>query len=282
MEIDNNIISLARKRILLELHERRGLLNKETSDVIEKMTSRGILHSGITIKELSRVKSEEIKLRVEKAWEVAHRFIQTAGISYSEALADELKKLVEGSMTEDLREIKESAQKLMVIETPLSDLYRKSEAQLHVVRLRELAIINTEIDLFVLHLKNKEKMDKSVSNTHVHMAPHSNVGAIQIGEYSTANIMQNINTEAQTQILQALKDIEVLINRLDSISDCPKSEIIELLHEGQEEIQKQKPNKSKLREHLSTICMSIQTIASLKPAYDLLKVGAASFGINLP
>ena len=52
--------------------------------------------------------------------------------------------------------------------------------------------------------------------------------------------------------------------------------------EAKGELAKSEPNSTKLRSLLSTTATAIQTVASMKPAYELLKVGLTYLGITLP
>lgn len=282
MTVDQNVLSLARNRIKIELSERNDLLNKNISQVIAQMNARGVLHSSMTIQELAKVRSEEIKERINLAWETLYRFITTAGVSYSDDLADELKNVITGCIPEDLRGIKESPQKLMTQPTILSDLHRKSEVELYRARVNKLQIINTEIDLFVHHLKNKDKEAEQGAKQTIYINAYSTVGTIQTGDYSTATVTQTVNPQHRKEIVDLLKEIEHLISQNNILPERQKEEIIEIISDGQKEIQKKKPNISKFKSYMLTTGVTIRTIASLKPLYDMLKASLIPLGVNLP
>ena len=204
MELDSQTLGLARQRIKLEISNRRDAFQKEISRTLESMNARGILHSSIAINALAKVRADEIKERVTLAWTILHRFITNTGVSYSENLANKLKEIIKECIPEDLEDIKESRQRLGLTPT-LSEIHRKSEVQLHSQRLNSLSIICNEIDLFVQSLKAKEQ-DTMSGIKQVNITNYSPVGAIQTGENSLANVIQNINPENR-EIVKVLEEI---------------------------------------------------------------------------
>ena len=61
-----------------------------------------------------------------------------------------------------------------------------------------------------------------------------------------------------------------------------KDEVLELVEDGKIELAKTKPNVTKLTSYLGMISGALGAAANLKPAYDMLKAAASSFGIQLP
>jgi hypothetical protein len=123
---------------------------------------------------------------------------------------------------------------------------------------------------------SNEKSDQNVFNI------YSPVGAIQTGANAIAYPTQYLDTATQERLLNALKFVEEALANTDSLPSHPKSEIVELVQESRVEIQKEKPNTTKLQTLLSTVGASIRTVASLKPAYETLKTVLVYFGVNLP
>jgi len=156
----------------------------------------------------------------------------------------------------------------------------KSYSALDQARERALKQIHTEIDLFVLSLKNQQT-DSTQGASNVFNI-YSPVGSIQTGSGSTAYVMQHLDDQIRVQLSNALSQVEEGIVKLDKLPNHPKDEIMELVKESKSELEKQKPNITKLRSILSTVGASIQVVASIRPAYQVLKQTLSFLGISLP
>ena len=100
--IDEKIIKIANDRIRIEIDEQNINLRREIERIKAEMSGRGVLRSGMTIKRVTDLCVETVKNRAQLVWQTLFRFITTAGISYSEDLADELKRLVAQHLPEQL------------------------------------------------------------------------------------------------------------------------------------------------------------------------------------
>jgi hypothetical protein len=141
--------------------------------------------------------------------------------------------------------------------------------------------VYNEIDLFVLSLERRAEMsDKESAGTVINI--YSPSGAIQAGPHSIAYVSQAIDSEVREKVLHALEEVQAFLNNVEDLPEYPKNEILDLVLDGKSEVQKDKPNQTKLRSLLSTIGTSIQMMASAKPAYEVLKGALAYLGISLP
>jgi hypothetical protein len=155
------------------------------------------------------------------------------------------------------------------------------DRELDSAKNQALAKVGTEIDLFVHALKKKEAVETNGTSSTVFNI-YSPVGSIQTGDSSIANVTQNIDTEVKEQIRKALEDIELALNQPEVEPSSSKTELIEVVQESKDEIQKEKPNVTRLRSLLTTVGTSIQVVSSLKPAYETLKHALTFLGISLP
>ncbi|MEW5818066.1 MAG: hypothetical protein AB1798_22075, partial [Spirochaetota bacterium] len=155
------------------------------------------------------------------------------------------------------------------------------QEELDRARNQALAKVGTEIDLFVHSLKKKADSEKNGSSSTV-LNIYSPVGSIQTGNYSIANVTQNIDTEVREQIRKILEEINLALSHSEVETTAPKSELIEIVQESQKELQKEKPDVTRLRSLLITVGTSIQVVSSLKPAYETLKQALTFIGISLP
>jgi len=276
--IDKDVIRIAEERSRLEIGELIASLYQEIERIKRESSARGLLYSGATLNGITNACALTIKTMAQLIWQTLFRFLTTTGISYSETLANELKALVAKHIPENSFKgiLKQNVEK-----AGSPNLFTHLGPQLDAARQAALAKVGTEIDLFVYSLKKKVEMkEKETSSTIFNI--YSPVGAIQTGDSSIANVTQTIDTEVREQLRKVLEEIFLKLTKEDIALPYPKGEIIEIVQEGQEELKKQSPNITKLRSMLSTVGTAIQTISSMKPAYDALKQILPFFGISLP
>ena len=279
--IDQKIIKIAHDRVRLEIGEQNDRLRTEIDRIMEEMSGRGFLQPGMTIERISDLCMDTVKNRAQLVWQTLLRFITTTGISYTEELSQELKGLVAQHLPEklgDLRSyIKQTAE---LVGSP--GLHEEFEQELDNARITALLKVGTEIDLFVNSLRKKIESETNKSASTVFNIYSSPVGSIQTGDNSMADVTQNINTEVKDQIRKVLEEISLILNQSEVETSFPKGELIEVVQESQEELQKEKPNVIRLRSLLTSIGTSIRVVSSLKPAYETLQQALTFLGISLP
>jgi hypothetical protein len=278
--LNEEIVRIARDRVLIEIAEQSIQIRQEIQCIKEEMAARGLLHSGATVTRVSGVCVDAIKVRAQIAWQVYFRFLTTSGIMYAETLSDDLKSQVAEHIPEPLDEIKDYVRQIVLL-IRMPQLIDHVATELDVARRTALAKVGTEIDLFVQSLKRKQQMSSSTDASTVFNI-YSPVGSIQTGDYAVSHVSQNIDTEVKGRLLDALAKISEHLASDEVRLSHPKQEVVELIEESRLEIEKSGPNMTKLRGMLSAIGGSIQTVASMAPAYEALKLALAFVGVTLP
>lgn len=277
--LDDKIIDIARKRIMLEIEDQSIFLRDQIDRLKNEMSAKGMFGSGVTGRKIIDLCSQSIRNRAQLVWQTLFRFITTSGISYSDNLSSELKNIVAEYLPESLNNFKDVIER-NIPSTGVETIPRLME-DLSVARIHALSTINTEIDLFVHSLEKRNQIiedDKKATIVNI----YSPVGSIQTGDNAIANVTQIIDSDLRQQFASVLNNISEGLLSLESLPTFPKNEIEELIIDGQSELKREKPNSTKLRSIFSTIGASIQTVASLKPAYDTLKQLLTYLGVSLP
>lgn len=109
--------------------------------------------------------------------------------------------------------------------------------------------------------------------SHTSISVAGNVGAVQTGDNSVANVTMNV---AVGQVSGALRQIEA------SFRECDDSENVEVVKAAQEELQRSQIRTPVLRSLLFTIATAVTAIGAAEPALQALRDGAKSLGIPLP
>lgn len=277
--LDPKIVELASERIRIEVEDLNKRLSEEIAQSASKAAARGRFYSSPHVLEIFKLCKVNIHNKAQLIWIILHRFITTAGVSHSEDISDELKKIVINHLSRNFEKDTFRGKIPKLHGSPRE--YDNLESDLDGEREKAIRKISTEIDLFAESLKSKESKSGDKSSSTI-LNIYSPVGSIQTGPNSTAYVTQNIDTEAREKILTALNSVEEAIRDIASLPYHPKDEILELIHEGKSEVGKSKPNTTKIRTLLQTIAVSIQTVGSLQPAYEGLKLALTPLGITLP
>ncbi len=278
--VDQEIIRIARNRTQIEISEQNARIKEEIERIKAEMSARGTLHSSMTLKRITDICADAVKTRGQLTWQTYFRFLTTAGISHSDTLANELKELVSYHLPEQLGDLKGYVkQNADLVGSP--NLFDRLAHELDKARAVTLAKVGTEIDLFVHSLRKKEEMKIEGKNSTV-VNIYSPVGSIQTGDYATANVTQHLDADVRAALSEALNQIAVMLADSNIALPQPKAEIVELVDEGQQELKKNTPNITRLRSLLSAVGGSIQTVASMKPAYEMLKQALTFIDISLP
>jgi hypothetical protein len=159
--------------------------------------------------------------------------------------------------------------------TPRDPLARLSEGKVHAIRK-----VHSEIDLFVAGLEQVARVAQNGGATHVNIYG-GQVGILQTGASSTASTTVHLDGTSKREIAKALNTVEKALGEATHVP-FDRAEISEMIEESKSELDKPGPNVSRLRSLMVGVATSIQTVASLRPAYDAIKGGLALMGVTLP
>lgn len=279
--LDPKVAKLADERIQIQLNQRHKQFRQEITRVTDQMTLQGTLDSTIANREFFNRYASEIETRASIIWEELKKVLSAIDVHPSEELASHLKQDVEtyllstaNDLTKDIRKLANYIMSTQEIDNLIDKLTNTQN--------KALERINNGIELFVLSLsrtREKEVRDESTKNI---INVTGNVGAVQTGQGATANVTQIISSNDQEALFQALDDIRKYLESGGNLSGFLKEEVIELIDDSRAEIEKPNPNGTRLKTYLMSIAVSIQTVAGLKPAYEVIKFALSHFHIILP
>lgn len=275
--LDPQIADLVRKMIEVRFAECDERLEKDITRIKAEMASRGTLRSGMTFQRIYELCAHEISIRAMIVWQVFKRIISSVGVCPSETLAADLKDELEKYLPPDLprlNRIMEEAAGLTQHPEPRSLAEPRGQA---------LQRIGAEIDLFVLEMERlQEEAGKAAAVAGATYNFHAPVGAVQTGPGAAASIVQTLTREDKRYLLQALDGLIEVLRGFETVNGFKQEELVEVIRECRAEVGKPEPNRLKLGSALTTVATTIQTVASLQPAYQTLKAALLPLGIFLP
>lgn len=279
--LDPKVAELAHERVQIQLKQRNRQFRQEISRVTDQMALKGTLDSTIAYRELYNRYANEIETWASIVWEELKKVLSAIDVHPSEELASDLKQnvgthlvAITNDLTTDLRKFTNSIMNTQEID----NLIDKLTNTLNNASQR----IDNEIELFVLSLSRTKEKEVRAGSTKNIINITGNVGAVQTGQGATANVAQIINPGGREELLQALDDIRKYLESGGDLSGFSKEDVVDLLDDSRAEIEKPNPNGTRLMTYLMGIAAIIQTVADLKPTYEIIKVALSHFHIILP
>ena len=277
---DNNLLTILKKKIGFEISSQFPSIKDEIAEIKSEMLSKNMLQSGMTFKKVADLCERNISIRAEIISKTICTVVETSGIEYSAQLEDHLKEMASKHLPEKLGDIQgylRQTGKLVGLSLIDREIDRRLK-QFRVIRDLNLRRIYTDIE-FLMHKMEADLQRKYMDDRKNVFNINAPVGSIQTGDQSISNVNQSIDQSSRDTLSEALKIIKEAVLKEENISDRLKQDILEIVRDSNSEISKEKPSFTKLKELFSKISISVQTMTSLKPAYDLLKSAFACLGI---
>lgn len=267
----------ARFEKLLEARmlERRKQFPLELGQIDAQASARGVLHSSMRVLQLKQIHERELEIRAILVWESLVRVHRTFGCPMPETLRDDLKSEMNNRITQCFSELNcslvERAQKTRINMTVSLDESRQAVAAKH----------DIEIDLYVDSLSTNPLQQGAPSMTQSYNF-YGNVGSVQTGAGSVANVVQHLGAEDRASLSSALQEVKEALSIAPSIGDIQRKELLEIADECASQMAVESPNNTKLLTMFNVLGTATQSIASAQPAYQALKMALLPLGITLP
>ena len=127
-----------------------------------------------------------------------------------------------------------------------------------------------EVDLYVDSLFVSDP-DKGVASMTQNYNFYGNIGSVQTGANSTANVVQNLEPNDRDALLRALQQVRDAIFNASSVEERQREELVEIADECTSQMLTESPDNTELLTMFNVLGTAIQSIASAQPAYQVLK-----------
>ncbi len=277
--LDPQVIRLTTQFIEVEFEKRRQSLEAGTLAIAERLNKRGILNSSIHADEVIKLCKAEIETRARIIVEVHANILTQLNIQPYPDLVNELKERLRLFLP--LR----GDYMVAVDHEKRIGLHRPQSAsnELAAAREQELKRQDAQIELTVFSSLSKSQTEAtqntSVTHNYIINAP---VGAFQTGAGAVATVSQTFNAGDRATLVKALELVKDAIQREKNINTFNRAEVIELINDGKAEVEKPKPNGTKLASIMNTVSSAIKTVETFQSVYQTLKNALGPFGITLP
>lgn len=259
----------------VRISERRNQFPAKFAQIDAQATAYGMFRSSGRILQMGKAHEQELASRSAIAWDCLTRVHRTLGSPMSDTLRDDLKEEMARRITECSAELNWSLSK----QIKKSD--NNASFSLDETRIAEVAKHNIEIDLYVDSL-SESLATKGTTPMTQNYNFYGNIGAVQTGANSTANVIQNLTVDERASISSALQQVKEALSDAPSIADTQRYELLDIANDCVSQMALESPNTIKLLTMLTVLGTSIQSIASAQPAYQALKVALLPLGITFP
>lgn len=267
------LVDAARRRVLLQVEDRRRALAIGFRDIKSQSAVRGALGSSSVRVQTRNLVQQEYRIRAQIAWQAWQEALATQPTvplaDLRDTLVGEIRRCLEVE-SQDVQDIYAQA-----IQVSNSRGLNPSE-ELAEFRAEALERAASSIDYAILAATSREPAGAKEVTFHF----HGPVGAVQTGHGSIAAVVQNFGSTERVALLGALEAVEREV--VPAMPAPEQVQVVEVIADVRAEAKKERPNALKLRAGLSAIATTIQTLGSATSAYALLKGAAALVGLHLP
>lgn len=274
--IDLNVVRITDRLLESEFHRREQSLSRETLTIREKATFQNALRSSGTMLLVKDLACRELRARTYLAWELLQRSLSDTGVTLDSNLADELFTWVQRVLEVQFQEMVRYIDRTL---TPLGLNAGAGPLQDEATALKKE--VRTRIDYLVLTLERRVSDSAPSASTNV-MHFYGTVGAVQTGSLSSASVAQQMTQADLTAIASALARVADEIGAASDLAADDRAALAEVISEVRDELRKEKPNPLRVRHLAMGIAGGIQTVASLQPAYQAVKMAVLPLGVVLP
>lgn len=249
-------------------------LDRDINTSIGKWSASGALLSGGAMLGLVRECTNSIPVRAQVALNLLLRTLAAHGTPLTDEVSSDCREIVFGLLNDQRSQFIARLE-----ETPPFRMKNAGSARQSALKDIDEVIdlenrrIQGEINLIVAASK-RPTADSSPS-----LNFHGPVGVVQTGSGSYAVSNQTIDASAAQKLNEALAKLEA---DLSSESGTEVDDVRELVADAKTELQKERPNPSKVKALFQGIGSTIEFMPKIRPAYDAVKWAASLVGINLP
>jgi hypothetical protein len=259
-----------------EMAPREQSLGRALLDVQSRHVRNGTLGSSMAVQGYARAGCDEMAVRAESIWKAIHE-------SHSSLVG-----LAEPGTLQDLREQVQrhvEAQERLVVglcNERLGPARQLRQPQFQGLVDRDIrqrtaqlvAGIDIKIQFYIDSLNRKSAAVQGGATYNF----HGSVGAVQTGANATANVQ--LNAGDRDQLLAALDTLRQAIATNGEIADAQRGQTIEVVDAAAEALRAERPNPSMILALMNGVATTVQTVASLRPAWELVRdiLTRAGFG----
>lgn len=271
--LDTHVLTRIKDYIGAELGPRDRTLGIALRDAQSEFVKHGTLNSSMAAQRYAQVGRDELAVRARIIWAAVRRSYESlVGPTYGVSTLDDLRQQISAFMEEQARIVGGIAAE----RAKSHDAYRSIiEVEIANYRRELVRMLDIEAQFFVDGLKRAT----SEGGTAPVMNFHGPVGTVQTGTFATAHVL--LSGHDRERLTQALANLAQAIERNTEVLAEQKRQAAELVTDAVSAVKAQEPNPPKITGLLGGLAQTIQTVASLRDAWTLVRDAAIAAGLWL-
>lgn len=252
--------------------ERSQQFPSDLRQISARAAQRGMVQSGVHLSQVHQTHERELEIRTIIAWESLVRVQRTLGALPDDDLRVDLKRLLTAEIKSFTATLSQSLQQ------QLQRLPRKQDFSLEIAQQRLTQKHHVEIDLYVDSLMSSPERDPAQHQYNF----YGSIGAVQTGANAQADVVQNLGADDRAALTESLALVRDAIQQTSDLAETQRNELLEIAADCEAQVVADAPNNTKLLTMLTVLGTTVQSIASVRPAYQALKSALLPLGITLP
>ena len=267
-----HVVTRIRDTISAEASPRDRTLTQALRAAQNRLAARGMIGSGNAVIEFEKIAADELDVRTHIVWYAIRRAYQHLVGTPTDTMRTDL----ELQLNEHAH-----AQKRVVVDLTLGIVRIQPDQVGHFRQtldarsreFREKAMI--ELQYFVDPATWTPRRDSAGG-----IVVRGNVGVIQTGMYAVANV--SLSTEDRARMAEALERLRREIASSAEIGAAERESATEVVGDTLDALKAERPNTAKIAGLLGGIAITIQTVASLREAWSVVRDAAVAIGVLEP
>lgn len=268
-----HVIERIRESISVQVEPRGRTLVATLQGEIRSLAARGLAISGVAISRVASVACDELQVRSQIVQAAVFRTYQAlVGESAPGALEDLQAQLSEHISAQALA-VREPALSIQALRDPRLKAREHIELAINTQRDERIRLARNEAAFFLDSLRAATR-NGGVATV---ITIHGNVGAVQTGTHATANIA--LAGHDRDRLVEALRRLREELGRNSEASEEQREQGTELVTDVMAAVTAEKPNGPKISGLLGGLASTVQTVASLRGAWEFVRDAATAIGI---
>lgn len=275
--LEANIVNRIREYLAAELAPRDRALEMALMAEQSAAAAAGGLGNSRTVFRYTGAGRNELAVRSGIVWTVIRRSHSSLNGTFSDWVLDDLRQQINEHMTAQTRRVADICAQRLGPDGRTKEQFRETVEKEVLERGRQLAAnLDIEAQFYVDELK-RAGVTQPAGTVLNFNAP---VGAVQTAPFATANV--SLAGAEGGRLVEALEALRQAIERSTDGTSEQRAAGTEIVVDAITAVKAEKPNALKIGGLLSALATTVQTTASLQPAYQMLKAAASAVGIPLP
>jgi hypothetical protein len=266
-----DVITCIRESLRAELPPRDAGARLRIQASQRQLAARGLGLSGNAIHEQAQIGCDELSVRAEIIWTMIQRCYRANGPDVGETLLADLQQQITEFVTAEAPVV------IGLVNTAagVPDRVRNHIPDAVMTRRNELiSRLSNEARFYVQAVRQAPQAERPG------VVIQGNVGAVQMGAHAIAHV--HVDAKGSPRLIEALEQLRAAIAQAPEMSAEQREESVEVVGDLVVTVSAPKPNGSKIVALLNGLAVTVQTVAAVRGAWDLVRDAARAMGIPVP